>query len=92
LSTNYADGRGGISFLGLGYFRQVTLVVSGAGESPSLAASAKSSLGSYRKKNRVFTLNTSMIRGIDYTRIVDDIGEDFSGERRCFIEVQIPNI
>jgi hypothetical protein len=27
----------------------------------------------------------------EYTRIVDDIGEDFSGERRCFIEAQIPN-
>jgi len=90
MSTSYADGRGGISFLGLGHFRQVALVVSGAGESPSLAASVKSSLDSYRKKNRVFTLNTSL-RSIDYTRIVDDIREDFSGERRCFIEVQIPN-
>ena len=50
VSTNYVDGRGGISFLGLGDFRQVTPVVSGAGESPSLAASEKSSLCSYRKK------------------------------------------
>jgi hypothetical protein len=59
MSTNYADGRGGISFLGLGDFRQVAPVVSGAGESPSLAASVKSSLSSYRKKkNRVFTLNS----------------------------------
>ena len=89
MSTNYADGLGGISFLGLGDFRQVARVVSGSGESPSLAASVKSSLGTY-KKNRVFTLNTS-IRSIHYTRIVDDIGEAFSGERRCFIEVQIPN-
>jgi len=39
VSTNYADGRGGISSLGLGDFRQVMPVVSGAGESPSLAAS-----------------------------------------------------
>jgi len=91
MSTNYVDDRGGISFLGLGDFRRVAPVISGAGESPSLAASVKSSLGSYRKKNRGFTLNTS-IRSIDYTHIVDDIGEDFSGERRCFIEVQIPNI
>ena len=86
MSTNYADGRGGVSFVGLGDFCQVAHVVS-----LSLAASVKSSLGSYRRKNRVFTLNTS-IRSIDYTRIVDDIGEDFSGERRCFIEVQITNI
>ena len=45
------------------------------------------------KKFRVFTLNTS-IRSADdseYTRTVDDIGEDFSGERCCFIEVQLPN-
>jgi len=91
VSTNYADDRDGISFLGLGDFRQVAPVVSGAGESPSLAASVKSSLSSYKKW--VFTLNTSF-RSVDdaeYTCIVDDIGEDFSGGRCCFTEVQIPD-
>ena len=73
------------------WLRQVAPVVSGGDESPSPAASVKSSLSSYRTKSRVFTLNTS-IHSIDYTRIVDGIGEDFSGERRCFIEVQISNI
>jgi len=82
---------GGILFLGLGDFRQVAPVVSGAGESPSLAASMKSS--QLWKKIRVFALNTSIcsVDDPEYTRTVDDIGEDFSGERHCFIEVQIPN-
>jgi len=90
--TNYADGRGGISFLGLEDFRQVAPVVSGAGNSPSLAASVKSSQ-SWKKKFRVSRSNSSIcsVDDPEYTRIIDDIGEDFSGERRCFIEVQIPN-
>jgi hypothetical protein len=73
---------GGIPFIGLGDFRQVAPVVSGAGEWPSLAASVKSS--SLWRKMRIFTLTTS-IRSVDdpeYTRIVDDIGEDSSGKRR----------
>jgi len=89
VSTNYADSRGGIlSFLD---FRQVAPVVSGAGE--CLAASMKSSQ-SWKQKIGFSRSNTSIIRSVDdpeYTRIVDNIGEDFSGERRCFIEVQIPN-
>ena len=73
---------GGIPFLGLGDFRQVAPVVSGAGEWPSLAASVKSS--QLWQEMQLFTLNTS-IRSVDdpeYTQIVDNIGEDFSGKRR----------
>jgi len=42
---------------------------------------SKSSLSSYRKKKQVFTLNTSIhsVDDSEHTRIVDDIGEDFSG-------------
>ena len=38
-----------------------------------------------------FYLQRRRVDGPEYTRTVDDIGEDFSGERHCFIEVQIPN-
>jgi hypothetical protein len=69
---------GGIPLIGLGDFRQVAPVVSGAGEWPSLAASVKSS--QLWKRMQVLTLTTST-RSVDdpeYTHIVDDIGEDSS--------------
>ena len=79
--TNYADGRTvghGILLLGLGDFGKSRL--SGAGDLRSLIC---------KINLLIFTLNTS-IRSVDdpeYTRTVDKIEEDFSGERHCF-EVQ----
>ncbi|KAJ8580712.1 hypothetical protein M405DRAFT_869273 [Rhizopogon salebrosus TDB-379] len=79
---------GGIPFLGLGDFRQVAPVVSGVGEWPSFAASVKSS--QLWKKMCIFTLGTP-IRSVDepkYTYFMDDIGEDFSRERRSLDLIQ----
>ena len=73
VSTNYADGRSGISFLGLGSFRQVAPVsVEQASRLPwQYLWKSKSSLSSYRKKKRVFTLNTSIcsVDDPEYTRM-----------------------
>ena len=70
---------GGIPFIGLGDFHQVAPVISGAGEWPSLAASVKSS--SLWKEMRIFMLATSIrsVNDLEYTHMVDDIGEDSSG-------------
>ncbi|KAG1758140.1 PIF1-like helicase-domain-containing protein, partial [Suillus occidentalis] len=73
---------GGIPIIGLGDFRQVAPVVSGAGEIASLAASVKSS--SLWKFMRIFTLTTP-VRSIGdpcYTNFVDTLGEDCSGARQ----------
>jgi len=66
----------------LGDFRQAASIVSGAGESLSLATSSVKSSQSCKKESGFSRSNTT-IRSVDnpeYTRTVDDIGEDFSGE------------
>jgi hypothetical protein len=73
---------GGIPIIGLGDFRQVAPVVSGAGEVASLAASVKSS--PLWKFMRIFTLTTP-VRSLGdpcYTNFVDTLGEDCSGVRQ----------
>jgi hypothetical protein len=73
---------GGIPFIGLGDFRQIGPVVSGAGQSATLQASVKSS--SLWKKMNIFTLTTP-VRSFgdpEFTQFVDSIGEDTSGNRQ----------
>jgi len=70
-------------FLGLGDFRQVAPVISGAGKVAfprSLICEIFSVMG---KK--------SGFHAQRFSTVIDDIREDFSSERHCFIEVQIPN-
>jgi len=68
---------GGIPFLGLGDFRQVTPVVRGEGVTPLLLASVKSSLT--WPYFRIFTLHQPhrSAEDLDYTEFVDRIGEDY---------------
>jgi hypothetical protein len=73
---------GGIPLIGLGDFRQVAPVVSGAGEFASLAASVKSSR--LWRLMRIFTLTTPVrsMGDINYTNFVDTVGEDCSRTRQ----------
>lgn len=73
---------GGIPLIGLGDFRQVAPVVSGAGEFASLAASVKSSR--LWRMMRIFTLTTPVrsMGDATYTNFVDTVGEDCSRTRQ----------
>jgi hypothetical protein len=100
MSTNYADGRHyehlrqTFRWNIIPWFRRFSSSRACCLEQASrLPTQHLSNLLSHGKKKRVFTLK-HLICSVDdpeYTRTVDDIGEDFSDERRCFIEVQIPN-
>jgi len=72
---------GNIAFIGAGDFRQVAPVVSGCGESATLAASVKSS--TLWPSMKTYSMQTSMrcMNDTEYTSFIDDIGEDISGAR-----------
>ena len=72
---------GNIAFIGAGDFRQVAPVISGCGESATLAPSVKSS--NLWLSMKILSLQTSMrcINDAEYTSFVDAIGEDISDAR-----------
>jgi len=73
---------GGIPFIGLGDFRQIGPIVSGAGQTATLQASIKSS--SLWKRMTVFMLTTPVhsFGDPEFTQFVDRIGEDTSGNHQ----------
>ncbi|KAG2068278.1 hypothetical protein BDR04DRAFT_1232898 [Suillus decipiens] len=73
---------GGITFIGLGDFRQAGPIVSGAGETATLAASVNSS--TLWNSIRILTLNTAIrsIGDLRFTSFVDGIGGDCTGNRQ----------
>jgi hypothetical protein len=72
---------GGIPFIGIGDFRQVAPVVKGSGSTPSQLASVKSS--SVWPSFRINALKIAIrsARDPEYTRAVDEIGEDYKNKR-----------